>query len=339
MKQVWILDEGSQGHVVQSRGLVRELAKVLDLQSVEISARLSVRSGFLRSMAKRALRRWNWKWLFCASHSVSELPSGKPDIIISSGPRSMLALAYFGKIYNCPSVFVQGTVDVPEGMFTAVMRPFEGQHRADFIFIPLLFTEITPAVVNAARDSFLAETPIQPTGPINTLFIGASSAKIRFATEDWQGIIQFVNDLWNRDGCQWLITTSYRTGRELEDLFRNGVAPEAILDAVWYSQAPRKVTKPYLGLASRVFVTTDSLTMLTEAVSSGRPTYAFGPAADGDDTSNTHLRYVRELEDQGLVTRLHPELGETPPPAPPIAPKIDYASPVLELLNRLQWQP
>ncbi|HEX7262189.1 MAG TPA: ELM1/GtrOC1 family putative glycosyltransferase [Luteolibacter sp.] len=336
MKRVWILCEGSQGHVVQSRGLARELAKVVNLQVDEIPARLVVPSGFVRPLVKRLLHRWHWDWLFRITHSVGTIPVGKPDLLIASGPRAMLALEHLSQTFGCPAVFVQGTVEVPENTFTAVMRPFEGQTRGDFIFIPLLFTDITPELVDAAANDFLTENSILPKGPVNTLLIGASSAKIRFSQDDWIGIIRMVNDLWKRDGSQWLIATSSRTGRELEELLRNGIDPAAILEAVWYSHAPRKATKAFLGLADRVFVTLDSLTMLTEAVASGRPTCALCPAGLSEERSNTHLQYTLGLAANGFISRTQPGRETEPPPMPPAAP-VDYSGAIRELIARLQW--
>jgi mitochondrial fission protein ELM1 len=338
MKHVWILDEGSQGHLVQSRGLVRELSKQVPLAVVEVPITCALPRRLSRSLVKRLLRVFRRRWMFRLLHPRMELPGGKPDLIISSGPHSLAALEFLSKNHGCPGVFVQGTLSVPEGTVTAIMRPFEGEHRADYIFIPLLFTEITPQVVEQAGNDFLAQNAVRPRGPINTLFIGNSSAKIRFSHEDWAGIARFVNDLWKRDGSQWLVSTSYRTGGALEDIFRETIEPDAMLDAVWYSTAPRKVTKPFLGLADRVFVTMDSLTMLTEAVASGRQVFALCPAAMNDDSSNTHLRYVRELAEKGLVTLIRPGRDAVPPPGPRMNPQIDYSDAIHQLLVKLEWK-
>src|SRR6478736_3207884 len=207
-KIVWILDEGSQGHVVQSRGLVRELAKEISLEVSEIRIRSVLPRKLGRSMIKRLLRLLPNMGMFRCLHPQMKLPRGKPDLVVSSGPHSLAALEFLGKYHGCPSVFVQGTIHVPEGAVTAIMRPFEGEHRGDYIFVPSLFTEITPEVVAAARESCLAGGSIRPQGPVNTLFIGNSSAKIRFCEADWDGVIRFVNDLWKTSGVQWLITTS-----------------------------------------------------------------------------------------------------------------------------------
>jgi len=336
-KRVWILNEGSQGHLVQSRGMLRELAKAVPLEVIEVHIHCAFPGRLGRSLAKRLLRLHPRKWLFRCLHPQMKLQETAPDLIVSSGPHSLAALEFLAKHHGCPSVFVQGTIHVPEGSVTAIMRPFEGRHRADYIFIPLLFTEITPDVVDAAKQRFLSESQIRPKGPVNTLFIGNSSAKIRFSQDDWCAIIRFVNDVWKSDGSQWLITTSYRTDSELEDRFRQGIEPEAILDAVWYSKAPRKVTNEYLGMADRVFVTMDSLTMLTEAVASGRPTCALCPAELSDESSNTHLRYARDLAENGFITRIQPGRDPLPPPARSAPPVIDYSASIHELMTRIHW--
>lgn len=337
-RQVWILDEGSQGHLVQSRGLIRELSKVFPLSVTEVPIQCALPRRISRSLVKRLLRRVRHGWMFRLLHPGMKLPEGTPDLIVSSGPLSLAALEFLAKRHKAQSVFVQGTIAVPPGAVTVVMRPFEGEPREDYIFIPLLFTEITPQVVEEAGNDFIAQSAIHPRGPLNTLFIGNSSAKIRFTRGDWEGIARFVNDLWKRDGNQWLVSTSYRTGGALEELFRRNVEPGAMLDAVWYSTAPRKVTKPFLGLADRIFVTMDSLTMLTEAVASGRQVFALCPADMNNDLSNTHLRYVRMLAEKGLVTLIQPGRDAVPPPGPHINPQVDYSDAIRQLLAKLDWK-
>ncbi len=338
-KCVWILDEGSQGHLVQSRGLVRELSKAMPLDVCEVPIRCALPRRISRSLVKRLLRLVKSEWMFRLLHPGMKLPGKKPDLVIASGPHSLAALQFLANGHGCPSVFVQGTLDVPKGNVSVIMRPFEGRHRDDFIFIPLLFTEITPQVVERARDEFLRENPIRPQGPLYALFIGNSSAKIRFTREDWERIAKLVNDLAIRDGARWLITTSYRSGRELEEQFKQAIASDAIFDAVWYSQAPRKVTKAYLGMAERVYVTMDSLTMLTEAISSGREVRALQPANHVFNLSDSHHHYINHLAEMNFLKLIAP--GEADPPAAATAspPPVDYSASIQQLLTRLGWNP
>ncbi len=337
-KTIWIIDEGSQGHVVQSRGLIRELSKRVDLNTTEIKGALKVRNGLLKSMAKRLLRKWPKPWIYAPFHHLSELPAETPDLIVASGPRALTTLAYLGKKHGCPSVFVQASLEVPLGTVDYIIKPDEGHQRPDYIFIPLLFTDITSDALDAAAKTFLQEQPLPLTTETNVLFIGASSSKIPFIDDDWTAIARFVNALYQQDGSRWLVTTSYRTGRRVEALMKRLIDPAALLDAVWYSEAPRRVTKPFLGLATRVFVTVDSLTMLTEAIASGRPVYALSPARLGEESSNPHLGYVHRLAQGGLVAMIQPQ---DPPHLPlPSAPvTIDYSGAIQQLLQQLHWNP
>lgn len=335
-KQVWIIDEGSQGHVVQSRGLVRELGKTICLESTEITARLKARSGIAKSVIKRLMHRLHWHWLFAATHSVGKIPNQAPDLIISSGPRSLLALEYFSKIWRCPAVFVQGSIHVPPGIVDVIMRPNGDAPREDFIFIPLLFNEITPEVIERAKFDYQVAHPNENPSPLRALFIGQSSAKIRFADTDWDSLIELVNRSWKQDGIRWLITTSSRTGKTLEKRLRSGIFKEAIFDAVWYASSPRPVTKEFLALADTVYVTVESLTMLSEAVCSGRPVIAISPAALALNLADSHQRYVAGLANSGFL-QLHVAGQSLPTPSNGIASMPDYGEAIRQLTDRIGW--
>ncbi len=331
-KQVWIVDEGSQGHVVQSRGLAREIAKLVPIHCHEIQGRLALENKLAKSIVKKALRRWRLKWLFRCTHDLSATPPQKPDLVISSGPRSLSALEYFSKVHGCPSVFLQGTIHVPKGSVDVIMRPNEGESRDDFIFIPLLFNEITEEGIGQAKAAYLESNGREKHAELNALFIGASSPKIRFEPADWDALADFVNRTWKDDGKQWLIATSARTGEELEARLRERIAAEAIYDAVWYCSSPRKITKEFLGLADAVFVTMDSLTMISEAVSSGRPVTAICPNKPGLDLPNTHRRFIEGLARDGVIQLLGAPFAVT-------KTTVSNGPAVRQLLQKIGWNP
>ncbi len=339
MKNVWILDEGSQGHLVQSRGMIRELSKLVPLNVTEVPVSCALPRRISRSLVKRLLRKIRRLWMFRLLHPRMKLPDTRPDLLVSSGPHSLAALEFLSKHHDCPSVFVQGTIRVPEGAVTVIMRPFDGERRADYLFIPLLFTEITPQALEQAKKEFLEHNTLGQQNALNALFIGNSSAKIQFTREDWERIARFVNEQSRQDGSRWLITTSYRTGREIELLLKRAIDPDAIAHAVWYSEAPRKVTKAFLGLADRIFVTMDSLTMVTEAVASGKPACALCPAGLSEDKTNTHLRYIHHLAQNGMISLVRPGIDQPAPPEEASVPALDYSASIDQLMTRLQWKP
>ncbi len=330
-KAVWIIDEGSQGHVVQSRGLIRELSKVVDLNATEIRGALKVRIGLLKSLVKRLLRRWPKSWIYRPFHHLTNLPAETPDLIVASGPRALTTLAYLGKTYGCPSVFVQASLEVPRGMVDYIVKPDEGREREDYIFIPLLFSEITPGLMEAKRAQG------KQSESLHALFVGASSAKIKFEPTDWEHLVSLVNRGWRERGMRWLITTSYRTPRAVEKLLREGILPDAIEDAVWHSIAPRRVTQEYLARARSVFVTMDSMTMVSEAIASGSPVIVLASSSQNTRPSNTNVHYVQNLEQHDFISIVpltesadFPESRGCPRP-------VDYAPAMRELAGKLGW--
>lgn len=335
-RHVWILDEGSQGHVVQSRGLVRELAGRISVRHEEIPVRCLLTRHLDRSWAKRLLR-WHPKpWMFRLLYPDAVLPAGKPDLILSSGPRSLAPLVYLSKHFDCPSIFVQGTIDVPPGAVTCIVRPFEGKHREDFVFIPLLFCEITPGIVREAAERFLSSLPSRPAAPLNALFIGESTKKIRFEPSDWQALVDHVNASWTRDGKRWLVSTSYRTSVALERFLKESLRKEAIFDAVWYSEAPRSITREFMGAAAEIYVTMDSLTMMTEAVSSGARVHLVCPEQQLLKPENSHHRYILGLLDAGYLD-LFRGTGSTSTSTTTAAP--DYDPAIRQILSKIGWKP
>jgi mitochondrial fission protein ELM1 len=75
----------------------------------------------------------------------------------------------------------------------------------------------------------------------------------------------------------WLLTTSRRTGLKNETELKSLIPPNIMLNAVWYNYKPVKVMHAYLGLAANVFCTVDSMSMITEAISSCTKTNSLAP--------------------------------------------------------------
>ena len=107
-KRIWILDEGSQGHLVQSRGLIRELSKIVRLEVAEIPIDCALPKRISRSLIKRILRLVRCMWMFRILYPQIKLPESPPDLVVSSGPHSLAALEFLSKHLKCPSVFIQG---------------------------------------------------------------------------------------------------------------------------------------------------------------------------------------------------------------------------------------
>jgi mitochondrial fission protein ELM1 len=110
-----------------------------------------------------------------------------------------------------------------------------------------------------------------------TLLIGGANRGHPYKDQDWKDIAAGVNALAQKFDIKWLITTSRRTGAHVEQLLELAISPSAVEEFVLFSRSSKKIVMPFLGAAEIVFVTQDSLTMLGEAVASGRPVVSLLP--------------------------------------------------------------
>ncbi len=328
---VWIISEGSPGHISQSEGLVAALARRIDLESTIIETRPKL-NGFARrivrlSMGNRGLPDPLIKrWLRC------DPPTSKPDLMVTSGGKAVFAARSIAVRTGAPLVFIGERKPYPSEWFHTVFTPSPFETGRNDVPLELIPTRISYEEVMQAATAWHGKQ----AGPLWTMIVGGVSASHRFTAADWSSLASAMNELASKHGIRWLITTSRRTGAQVEGILRGTLDPAAVADAVWWSVKPEKRLLELLGSAERVFVTQDSITMITEAIASGLPTEVVRPS-DVAFTSTSFLpSYLGRLEASGWIRRLTisslATADFTSPSPVPAAPIPDIAS---KLLDRL----
>lgn len=177
---------------------------------------------------------------------------------------------------------------------------------------------VTPGRLAAARETWAPRLAHLP-GPRVAVFLGGHSGPYTFDREAGALLGHHAARLARELGGSLLVTTSARTPTDAVDAF------EARLDDV-----PRSVfhwrgggENPYFGflaLADRIVVTCDSMSMLVEAIATGRPVLVFdlarGPGsrrpprpADGSTPPRTVRERLGGLRMQPVWYRLGQRLG------------------------------
>jgi uncharacterized protein len=267
---VWIIDGGNPGHLVQSEGILDALEREgtqLRRTSILCSTRLR---GAFRSPARRLMDISSGRWILQIVRMFSdfELPqSTKPSFLISSGGSSAYLSRALSLSMGVPNVFVGFPGRFPPRWFTIVMAPIE----LPFIGTKVIPTFITPNTITTEKCHAAATNYWKGSTPHNcwALLIGGTSPSHRYSPADWEAIVDGVHNLSHRYGVKWLITTSKRTGPETERRLVRLLDPTCVEQLTLFSSDPKKIVAPYLGAAKIVFVTQDSRTMIGEAISSG----------------------------------------------------------------------
>ena len=332
---VWIISEGSPGHMSQSEGLVASLAKLTDLEATVVETRPRLK-GIVRTMVRLWMGRrgkalpgkFLIRWLGC------EVPRGAPhpDFIVASGGKSVFAARSLAVQFRVPLVFIGERKPYPSEWFHTVLTPSPFETGVNDVWLDLIPTQITRESLEKAA----ALWPERPLGRLWTMIVGGTSASHRYTGGDWSALARGMNAVAREEGIRWLITTSRRTGSETEELLREMLDPVTVADAIWWSSRPEKRLHALLGAAERIFVTQDSITMITEAIASGMPVEVVYPGTTTFAAASFTPSYLERLEASG---RIHRHLVDSlanadfqpwqPDPSPP---EVDLA---VKLLVRL----
>jgi hypothetical protein len=306
MKRViWIISEGSPGHVSQSVGLAEALASQVPATIRQLECR--PRSGglirdFIRKvwMGKRARPLPDLildHWLRLERPGRNE---AGPHVIIASGGKSVFAARTLATKHRVPLVFLGERKPYPATWFHTTFTPSFIDAEANDIRMDVIPTKITPQGVRQAAANW-AE---RPAGRLWAMLIGGSSRSHRYQNSDWERLAEGMADLARREGVHWLVTTSRRSGIDLEDRLSVLLPPDIVADAVWWCRQPEKKLAAYLGAAEKLWVTQDSVSMVTEAVASGKPTIVIQPMSVEFPLNSFMPGYLGNLEKLGLIQRL-----------------------------------
>jgi mitochondrial fission protein ELM1 len=332
---VWIISEGSPGHISQSEGLVAALARRIDLESTVIQTRPRL-NGFARRLVRLWMGCFDLSEHFIRQRLRCDFPSTPPDLIVTSGGKAVFAARGLARKTGAPLVFLGERKPYPSEWFHTVLTPSPFECGSNDVSIEMIPTGITPEIATAAADAW----PERPPGTLWAMIIGGGSASHDYTAADWQWLAEAMNSLAEIHGIRWLVSTSRRTGTPAEAVLRQHLAPQAIARAVWWAEKPEKLMAAFLGSSEWVFVTQDSVTMVTEAVASGRPVVVTMPVATKLKPTSFLHGYFDHLENLRRILRIpvvllgdfHPGATEIQPRSIPINSEL-----ATELLSRLHW--
>jgi mitochondrial fission protein ELM1 len=263
--EIWLLSDGLPGHANQSVGIVRALATDREVRVSRIAT--SLRSKALRSAARFLANRAPALRVHLAGpfYRLTGVPDTRPDLIVSAGGNTLAANLALARRHGCPNVFSGTLKGYDPGLFDLVITVTPTTDAPNNLVLDLPPTDITPGTPRTTRSGLL------------TALIGAPGAGYAYTPDEWSMLAEQMNLISAATGNRWLVTTSRRTGKEIEQLLERGLDPAHVAEAVWYARRPAKVVSRFLAEADVVFVTEDSLSMVAEAIYSARPVVTLQP--------------------------------------------------------------
>ena len=262
---IWLFKDGKPGHEAQIEGLVKALGKHTQLQLFELSTKKSFIGSIFSSQSNL---------------NLESLPL--PDLIVGAGHRTHLWLLHARWRYGGKSVLL--------------MKPSLPVFLFDLVLIPE--HDCPPN----------AEVVVSTVGVLNRIEYTASSladrglillgGQSRHCHWDSSAVVKQVSDLvtCNPD-IKWELTTSRRTPDETLKLLSQLEHENCIVTP--FEQTDRSWVSQRLNIASRVWVTQDSVSMIYESLTAGAEVGLI--ALDPISRTNRIVRSVENLKKNGFV--------------------------------------
>jgi len=305
-KNVLILSDGKAGHLRQSQAvadLTRECLEENGIKADIETREIKFRNAFSKSLlALSSLLSGKYVCqgcLLCLKKTLDEetqafLMSKNPDVIISGGS-ALAPINYLLSRQNLArSIVIMRPGLLSFKKFNLVIIP---RHDEPVKSKNVLVTE---GAINSIDEKYLREQSerlahllalrLKPLALYIGLLIGGDSKKFILAKERVAEAIKQVKSAAEKLNADILITTSRRTSKEVEAVVKEGFRgyPRAKLVIIANEKNIPEAVGGILGLSSMVVSSPESISMISEAVSSNKYVLVFKAAG----LSQKHQRFL-----------------------------------------------
>ena len=298
---VLLLSDDLPGHFNQSLGIIKALRKEREVDATRVSVKL--RFGLGRNLMRTYLNRLplqpavaSLSWFYrCELPNLSAF-----DLIVSAGGRTSFANAWLARALQIPNIYAGSLRNLDPRLFTRVLtlEPVPGADNN--LVLPIHASPVDAVEVERQGERLRSERGWQQQR-IWLLLVGGNGAGYRYEKPDWQELARLMTLLASQHGIRWLVASSRRTGAEAEHWLQSSMDDAYIVASSWATAEEVFDLQAFLGVAERVFVTEDSMTMLTEAIYSRRPVHSLAPAHARPD--ERYQRTMRRFAASGFICR------------------------------------
>jgi mitochondrial fission protein ELM1 len=277
------ITDGKAGHITITDGVIEAIQKHHQVQIIELQVTLRVK--FFLTILKLIFNDdWlsekmkNFDWLIAFFYKNYEKPTQQVDLIISSGGDTSFINIWLADILDVKNIYCSGLRGIKPERFSLIISTLELDLKNS------IKLEVAPTKVgshNLSNDviKFCEDKRIDKKEKYFVLLIGGNGAGYKYRNKDFENLVKHFMNLVIKNSAKALITTSRRTGIENEKFLKEQFSKyhEHIAYNVYFNQNPEKVVAIYLDLASAVFVTEESGSMITESLFCKKPLFTVRP--------------------------------------------------------------
>lgn len=310
-KRILVLSDGKAGHVKQSITVAKSLGAraheknppyemIMEKIDVEFKSPWCRRlfpffAMFFIPIAQGRLR---WLTSFLTSESLEKIERTNPDVVISTGS-SLTPLNLILAKENLAKSVVVMKPSFPFNFFRYDLALIPAHDRG---LVPRENFRIQGSLSEVDRDLLEISGELIGRGLQNphlvrfSLFLGGRTRNFKPTASDIENLLKELERASKTLGGFYLVTTSRRTPEDINQFLRERIKDFPCCQlCVIASEDPRPEVVPgMMALADSLIVTEDSLSMITEALSSGKKVVVVKMGRSG--LSQKHYRFHKQLE-------------------------------------------
>lgn len=256
--RVWVLvEDGLIGTQKQCIALATKLSSDITLQNFQLKQPWKMLSPYFNLGIGLGIK--------------PALKAPWPDIVIAAGRKAIAPALWIKKKSkgDCFIIFIQDP-RTKHNAFDLICLPEHDTARGEnIVTMTGALNNISPAILEQEKQNFpfLSKLP----SPRIAVLIGGNSQSHAMDEQSLDKIIHILNELQTRHGASLMVTCSRRTPIEAQKRIKDSIRTHRH-SLFWEGNGPNPMLG-YMGHADYIFVTNDSISMISEAVSSGKPVY------------------------------------------------------------------
>jgi KDO2-lipid IV(A) lauroyltransferase len=318
-RTVLVLNDSRPGHLNQSMAVARQIQRARTTQGYKIEdtsievVDVEYKNRFTRFLLSALAPFASWRChgrmhalrLCLKKDSYEKLMRTYAEFVVSCGSSLAPVNIYMKKENNAKSVVVMRPgVLFAVRKFDAIIVPRHDKLRPRKNVVE---TTLAPNLVNEDVLRLAGErlkTRIRPAGSRTVgLLIGGDNPEFRLSEKILRTVVGDLLKSCDSNDADLLVTTSRRTGTEQENVLKALLKdhPRCKLLVIANNDNPPGTLTGILALSDIVVVSGESISMVSEAVSSGKRTIAFALDKKTGGVSK-HERVLANLEAEGLIS-------------------------------------
>lgn len=306
---ILVIRDNKPGHYNQTEGLLLSLKELypkcnISYSQVEIKNKLSrkILRFLLNNFSKIFTKISNLKYVKYF-YKDFDLPNIIPDIIISTGGNTANINAWLTLAYKNKNILNGALRGLKENLFTGVSTVIDLGYKNQ-ILMDTAPNILTKELLIKESEIFFQKIQLNRDKEYYALLIGGNGSGYRYNNDFYDNLIRLVKNISVQNNITWLITTSRRTPLEIEKKLKLELEKISAF-FVDYNKNPQKVIIPFLGIGSIIFVTEESSSMISEAISANKPVYTIGYKKS--NPNKNYLAILSKYENSNKIERIQCE--------------------------------